>query len=96
MPSLSLLFACLVIRNSLNPKFIIPSFFISLSFLIINNSSTGMLFQFLDYSEFACMMFRILWAMLHYPLSDLPDSIMFDGAKTLYSVPIADDLRNLW
>jgi len=55
-----------------------------------------MLFQFLDYSEFFCMMFRILWAMLHYPITDLPDSIMFDGGKTLYSVPIADDLRNLW
>ena len=42
------------------------------------------------------MIFRIMWAMLHYPLSDLPDSIMFDGAKSLYSVPIAEDLRNLW
>ncbi|KAH0284656.1 hypothetical protein KCU62_g8146, partial [Aureobasidium sp. EXF-3399] len=96
MPSLSLLFTCLIIRNSLNPKFIIPSFLISLSFLIINNSPAGMLFQFLDYSEFTCMIFRILWAMLHYHIRDLPDSIMFDGAKTLYSVPIAEDLRNLW
>lgn len=42
------------------------------------------------------MMFRVIWGMLHYPIRDLPDAVMFDGGKTLYSVPVAEDLRYYW
>ena len=69
---------------------LIPIFLLNLAVLIINNSRiVNDLFRFLDFSEFACMITRIIWAMLHPPFTR-------QDSTTTYLVPIAWDLRSVW
>jgi hypothetical protein len=86
----------LILKMRLSTNFIVPSFLISLSLLIINNTPAGELLPILDYSEFCFMILRILWAMLHGPITDLPTPIMRQDPKTLYRVPIPEFFKDVW